>query len=159
MQLLYHTEKYFPMQKIPNKQYFDYVAERIAAGDNVRIRLKGNSMYPLLRNNKEMVVLSPCNVNELKPMDVVLFRYRGDYVLHRIINRKGEQLLMQGDGIYASFEQCCLADVVGIVTKVIRPSGAEISTHSRRWRAISRLWRAFEPLRRFLINNMWRYYW
>ena len=111
------------MKAIPNRLFFDYVAERLSDGDNVRLRLKGNSMFPLLRNNKDVVVLAPCAGEKLVPMDVVLFRYRGDYVLHRIVRREGDRLLMQGDGVYASFEQCMVGDVVGRVIAVCRPSG------------------------------------
>ena len=111
------------MKAIPNKLFFDYVAERLSTGDNVRLRLKGNSMFPLLRNNRDIVVLAPCACEALAPMDVVLFRYRGDYVLHRIVRRNGDSLLMQGDGVYASYEQCTVGDVVGRVVAVCRQSG------------------------------------
>ena len=86
------------MKKVPNNTFFSLVEEEIAEGKPVRFRLKGNSMFPLLRNGKDSVILEKCLPDELKPMDVVLFRYRGSYVLHRIIQRMGDDLLIQGDG-------------------------------------------------------------
>ena len=146
------------MKAIPNRLFFDYVAERLSDGDNVRLRLKGNSMFPLLRNNKDVVVLAPCAGEKLVPMDVVLFRYRGDYVLHRIVRREGDRLLMQGDGVYASFEQCMVGDVVGRVIAVSRPSGRVDSVDGWRWRITSRLWRVVEPLRRCVLKFLYYYF-
>ena len=146
------------MKAIPNRLFFDYVAERLSDGDNVRLRLKGNSMFPLLRNNKDVVVLAPCTGEKLVPMDVVLFRYRGDYVLHRIVRREGDRLLMQGDGVYASYEQCMVGDVVGRVIAVCRPSGRVDSVDGWRWRITSRLWRVVEPLRRCVLKFLYYYF-
>lgn len=146
------------MKAIPNRLFFNYVAERLSDGDNVRLRLKGNSMFPLLRNNKDVVVLAPCVGEKLVPMDVVLFRYRGDYVLHRIVRREGDRLLMQGDGVYASYEQCMVGDVVGRVIAVCRPNGRVDSVDGWRWRIASRLWRVAEPLRRCVLKFLYYYF-
>ena len=100
----------------------------------VILRLKGNSMYPLLRNGKDVVVLGKCPAESLQPMDVVLFRYRGKHVLHRIIRRKGERLLIQGDGSMVAKEECTVDDVVGKVTSVHRPSGKTVSVESWQWK-------------------------
>lgn len=130
------------MKTIPNNLFFAGVEAEIAAGRPVRFRLKGNSMFPLLRNERDEVLLCPCEYKELKPMDVVLFRYRGGHVLHRILRREEDNLLIQGDGVYASFERCRVTDVVGIVREVYRPSAKVLSVDSWRWTLPSRLWRS-----------------
>ena len=81
------------MKKVANDVFFAWVEEGIAQGKTVRFRLKGNSMFPLLRNGKDEVTLEKCPNESLKPMDVVLFRYRGGHVLHRILQRKGKWIL------------------------------------------------------------------
>lgn len=136
------------MKSIPNDFFFAWVEEEIAAGHSVRFRLKGQSMFPLLRNGRDEVKLYPCTQEELKPMDVVLFRYRDKHVLHRIIRREGNNLLIQGDGSYYASEQCTTADVVGIVKEIYRPSGKMISVDSWQWRLSGRLWRSLGILRR-----------
>ena len=118
----------------------------------VRFRLKGNSMYPLLRNGKDVVVLGKCPAESLQPMDVVLFRYRGKHVLHRIILRNGNDLLIQGDGSIVAKEQCTINDVVGKVTGICRPSGKILSVESWKWTLPSRLWRISNPLRVFMLK-------
>lgn len=135
------------MMQISNDQFFAWVEAEIAEGNPVRFRLKGESMFPLLRNGRDIVVLHPCRIEELQPMDVVLFRYRSTYVLHRILRREGEKLLIQGDGSYVTCEECTIADVVGIVRTIIRSSGKQVSVDSWQWLLPSFLWRNMGILR------------
>lgn len=97
-------------------------------------------MFPLLRNDKDEVILHPCQSDELLPMDVVLFRYKGRHLLHRIIRREGAHLLLQGDGSYVAREECSVDDVVGKVRSIVRPSGKVIPVDHWQWRWASRLW-------------------
>ena len=122
----------------------------------VILRLKGNSMYPLLRNGKDVVVLGKCPAESLQPMDVVLFRYRGKHVLHRIIRREGERLLIQGDGSIVAKEECTVDDVVGKVLRICRPSGKEIPVSSWQWTIPSRVWRGLGFLRIWLLRVAYR---
>lgn len=60
------------MRKIPNELFFSRVEAEIAGGHPVKFRLKGWSMFPLLCDGRDEVVLYPCTEDELRPMDVVL---------------------------------------------------------------------------------------
>ena len=140
------------MKKVSNEVFFAWVEEEIAQGKPVCFRLKGNSMFPLLKNGKDSVILEKCSADELKPMDVVLFRYRGSHVLHRIIQRTGDDLLIQGDGSIVAMEQCTVKDVVGRVTGVCRSSGKVLSVNNWKWTLPSRLWRCSNILRKFLLR-------
>lgn len=135
------------MKQIPNDFFFSWVEKEIAEGRNVRFRLKGNSMFPLLRDGRDVVVLYPCTGDELRPMDVVLFRYRGNHLLHRIIRRNDKYFLMQGDGSLVAKEECLASDIVGKVHHVIRLSGKVVPVESWKWRFLSRLWRGLGILR------------
>ena len=128
------------------------VEAEIAEGKAVRFRLKGNSMFPLLRNGKDEVILEKCFPENLRPMDVVLFRYRDGHVLHRILERKGGNLLLQGDGSIAAKEQCTIDDLVGKVTSVHRPSGRIVSVESWKWKFPSRLWRSMGYSRKWILR-------
>jgi hypothetical protein len=140
------------MKNVSNDVFFAWVEEEIAQGKPVRFRLKGNSMFPLLRNMKDSVILEKCSMHDLKPMDVVLFRYRGTHVLHRIIQRTGDDLLIQGDGSIVAMEQCTVNDVVGKVTGICRPSGKIVSVENWKWKLSSRLWRTSNSMRKFLLR-------
>lgn len=135
------------MKTVDNHAFFAWVEAELAEGKAVRFRLKGNSMFPLLRNGKDVVVLEKSSAEALKPMDVVLFRYRGGHVLHRIIRRDGERLLIQGDGSLVAVERCMVDDVVGKVVEVCRPAGKVIGVNHWRWTLPSRLWRTCGPFR------------
>lgn len=140
------------MKIVANNTFFAWVEAEIAADRSVRFRLKGNSMFPLLRNGKDVVVIAKCSPESLKPMDVVLFRYKGKHLLHRIIRREGDQLLIQGDGSMVAMEQCSVVDVVGKVIQVCRPSGRVIPVDSWKWTLPSRLWRGSGFLRKWMLK-------
>ena len=144
------------MRKVSNEMFFAWVEEEIAQGKPVRFRLKGNSMFPLLKNGKDSVILEKCSTDDLKPMDVVLFRYRGSHVLHRIIQRNGDNLLIQGDGSILAMEQCKVKDVVGKVTHVCRPSGQVVSVESLKWTIPSRVWRTSNFIRKWILRISYR---
>ena len=140
------------MKQIPNDLFFAWVESEIAEGRSVKFRLKGNSMFPLLRNGKDEVILEKCFPENLKPMDVILFRYRGAHVLHRIIKRKGNDLLIQGDGSIVAMEHCTINDVVGKVTSICRSSGKTILIESWKWKLYSHLWRRMGCSRKWILK-------
>lgn len=137
---------------IPNALYFFWVEEEIAQGREVRIRHKGTSMLPFLYSDKDEVNLAPCDPATLSPLDVVLFRYKGRHLLHRILRREGERLLLQGDGSLVATEQCLVTDVVARMTYLVRPSGKSLPVTSLRWRVLSRLWVSLRFARRPLLR-------
>ena len=142
------------MKQIPNDLFFAWAEDEISNGRSVRFRLKGDSMFPLLRNGRDEVVLCPCTEEELNPMDVVLFRYKGRHLLHRIIRRDGNRLLIQGDGSYVAKEECCTGDAIGRVQAIVRPSGKTIAVDEWRWRLPSSLWQQVGFLRSPLLRML-----
>jgi phage repressor protein C with HTH and peptisase S24 domain len=121
--------------KISNSAFFAEVEHLISLGQEVTITVRGTSMTPFLHNGRDRVVLVPFSERELTRGTVVLFRYKGRHLLHRIVRRTGEELEIQGDNVYTT-EQATVADVVAVVRKVIRPSGHIIHNGSVRWRVI-----------------------
>ena len=138
--------------QIPNDLFFNWVEGEIAQGRSVQFLLKGVSMYPLIRGGKDKIVLSPCSPGELRPMDVVLFRYRGQHLLHRIIRRDGDLLTIKGDGSYVAMEVCNVCDVIGRVHAVIRPSGKELPVVSWKWKLLSLIWNKMGILRNPILK-------
>ncbi|MDR2474809.1 MAG: S24/S26 family peptidase [Bacteroidales bacterium] len=136
---------------IPNRIFFEEVERLIAAGENVILKMKGESMLPFLREKKDKIVLSPCRREELLPGEVVLFRYHGRHILHRIVGRNEEELLIQGDGSLVNHEKVSTKDVVGIVRSIIRPGGKEIPVHSTLIYKYWHLWYSLLPYRRFIL--------
>lgn len=143
--------------QLANKIFFAYVEEMLAEGREVQLLVKGYSMRPLLRSERDTVVLAPYRGECLQVSDVVLFRYRNRHVLHRIVHIHGDRLTLEGDGNYRLQERCTTADVVAVVQRIIRPSGRVIACQSWRWHLVSRTWRMLPPLaRRYLLAALYR---
>lgn len=62
------------------------IQELIDVGQSVKITITGNSMLPLLRHEKDQVALSSFDGNISKGDLVLIRRFNGAYVLHRIIS-------------------------------------------------------------------------
>lgn len=133
------------MKTIPNDIFFAEVERMLAEGQSAVITVQGNSMRPFMRSGRTQVLLSPCKAEELAAGDVVLFRYRGRHILHRIVNRTQDRLRLAGDGNYRIFEECATADVVAKVVAVIDRKGRQTSCQSRRWRWWSGCWLGLHP--------------
>lgn len=140
------------MKQIPNEIFFTWVEQEIKAGKTVRFRMKGQSMFPLLRNEKDEIILQPFLEDELAPMDVVLFKYKGKHLLHRILKKEGNRLYIQGDGSYIAKEECTTDDVVGKVGAIVRNSNYIMPVESWQWKITSFMWRKTGIFRTFLLQ-------
>ena len=61
----------------------------------------GMSMYPMLRNRRDRVVILPYNGQRLRRGDLPLYlRADGKHVLHRIIAVKRDHYVIRGDNTY-----------------------------------------------------------
>lgn len=138
------------MKIIPNDIFFAQIESELAAGKRVSFKVKGSSMFPFLRDGKDTVQVSPVKRQPVAG-DIVLFKYKGHHVLHRIIKIKGDIHVIQGDGIYASHECCGKEDIVGVVTHISRNGGEPVPVDSFCWRFCSQLWSIFSFARRYLL--------
>ena len=143
------------MKPLPNDIFFAQVESEIAEGRSVRFKVKGSSMFPFLRNEMDEVCLSPLTETP-KKMDIVLFRFNGKHILHRIIDVKDDTYIIQGDGIYMSSEYCKKQDIVGIVTSLHKAGWKPVSTSSGWYKFFSALWFKFRFCRRYLLAILWR---
>jgi len=72
------------------------IKECLASGSDVRMQVTGISMTPILHNLQDTVVLS--KPDNIKKYDIVLHRREnGQYILHRIIKKRGNVLTIAGD--------------------------------------------------------------
>ncbi|GHV71737.1 hypothetical protein FACS189420_7780 [Bacteroidia bacterium] len=139
------------MKYIPNELLFEEAKRLIANKENVIMRGKGSSMYPYLREGKDAVVLSPFQPNELKKGVIALFQHSGRYILHRIVERKINCWVMQGDGVFRSREEVPEQNIIAIVHTVVRSGGKEVSTRSAGARLYWYCWYNVRPFRRYLL--------
>lgn len=137
---------------IANHQLFPEICSMVAAGTHVKIRVRGNSMIPFLFGDRDEVILSPFRDEDLKKGQIVLalLPKENKYVLHRIVERKGEMLTLMGDGNVKGREVCSTADVCAQVGKAVR-NGREVDFTSPLWMRYARWWGSCLALRRYLL--------
>lgn len=82
---------------------------------------KGESMRPYIEGGRDSVILK----HSKHPVvgDIVLAKVSTSYVLHRVVKRNGDQLILRGDGNLHGQEICRTNDVLGKVVSIIRNIG------------------------------------
>ena len=95
------------------------------------------------------ILLKPENLQE---GHVVLAWVEGcRYVVHRIIEINGNQVVLMGDGNIAGIEHCRLDEVAALAINVVTPKGKHHPLYSP-WRVrASRLWWRLLPVRRWIL--------
>lgn len=112
---------------------------------------KGNSMYPLIRQGKDVLIIKKCNTR-LKKMDVPLYkRESGQYVLHRIVKVNSNDYVIRGDNTYSNETGIRDDQILGVLSGVIR-DGKEISVNSLSYKIYSYFWYYTYYLRKIIIK-------
>lgn len=137
--------------KVNNLVLFNQIAEKVASGCSVRFKVKGNSMNPILVHDRDEVIVSPFNDEELVRGVLVLGKDSKERVLlHRVLKREGDMLTLMGDGNWNLKETVPVHDVAGIVKAVVRKGkvwdAASFSMH-----IYVAVWLAMLPVRRYLL--------
>jgi len=129
---------------LPNEVLLGEVARLLGEGREVVITPKGRSMLPFIRGEVDRVKLR--HPDELKVGDIVLAHFGGRYVMHRIIEIKGDKITLMGDGNLKETELGERSEVNGIVTEIIK-FGNRRSKPGKAW-----LWRHSLFFRKYLLK-------
>ncbi len=114
-------------------------------------KTRGVSMEPMLRQNRDLVVLETPTAR-LKPYDVALYKRGTALVLHRVLQVKEDHYLIRGDNTY-SMEKVPDDAVLGVLTSFQR-KGKQISVTNGRYQLYVKLWCAIYPLRFLAVKGM-----
>ncbi len=138
-----------PRHELPNDAWLGEVSQMLREGKPYAIYVKGYSMRPFIEHTRDRVFLEKRDSYSVG--DAVLAQIApGHYVLHRIIEKQGDRLMLQGDGNLKQVEHCLEQDVSGVVTQYIRPHRTIPADDPKLVRRI-RLWRRLRPIRRYLL--------
>ena len=136
-------------KEMPNDAWLGEVSKMLNEGKPYAIFVKGYSMRPFIEHTRDRVFLEKRNKYEVG--DAVLAQIApGHYVLHRIIEKNGDNLTLQGDGNLKGVELCKEQDVSGVVTQYIRPNRTIPADDPKLIRRI-KLWRKLRPIRKYLL--------
>lgn len=134
---------------MPNDILFPEIARLVSEGKSVCIRVKGRSMLPFIRGDRDDVVLE--SAGDFGLGDIVLAELSpGAYVLHRVVAMDGQKLTLMGDGNLKGREHCLRSDVKALATEVIK-DGRSYDCRSRASRLKARVWGLLLPVRRYLL--------
>lgn len=143
--------KYTDITQLPASEFFGAVEQMLSDGYDVEFTVTGNSMWPLLSDKRDSVIISSCDEQAIKLGDTVLYcPIHEKYLLHRIVLIKNGKFSAAGDGncFYdGTFSTDC---IVGRVTAYIR-KGKKYSANSFAMRMWSFCWRVLFPLRKILL--------
>jgi len=129
----------------PDEQNLAQVLPLLDEGKVVVLKqLKGNSMLPFIRGEKDSVRLR--KPEGVKVGDIVLAVFCGRPIVHRVIAINGTKVTLMGDGNLEGTEKGNLSDVLGIVDQIISPSGR------CRKPGKGRVWRRLLPVRKYLLK-------
>jgi len=133
---------------IQNDLFFRELSNRIADGERVRIRAKGNSMLPFIRDGKDEIVLEKTSYNSFQKGRLLLIKMPNEnYILHRVKKISGNNILLNGDGNLLLFENCSRENAIAEATEVIR-NGKSIKVGHFHWELYRLLWPKNYLLRR-----------
>ncbi len=121
----------------------------VIAQDGVYVSTtSGVSMYPMLRDRRDTVIIEPYQ-GRLKKYDVPLY-HRGDkYVLHRIVKVLPEGYVICGDNCLKKEYGISDREIIGVLTGFYR-DGKEIDMNGYGYRCYARIWVWLYPFRAFI---------
>lgn len=112
----------------------------------------GTSMLPLLRQNRDLMVIEKKGPGRCKKYDAVLYRRpSGEYVMHRILKVCGDSYVICGDNRWDREFGVPDEWILGVLTAVIR-DGKEIPVTDWKYRCYVHLWCDFFFLRSGIIR-------
>lgn len=87
-----------PTINIPNALYFEEICQRLRQKRGVKIRVRGRSMEPFLKDGQGFVIFNALpDDHRFRRGELMLFVYGDKYIMHRVHRIKGDTLYMKGD--------------------------------------------------------------
>ena len=131
------------------------IAKLISEGRTVTITAKGYSMNPFIVHMEDQITLGPWKDKDIRRGAVALVKdVRGNYLIHRIIKRKGNRILLMGDGHLGIRENAFTENIIGLMTSVTK-KGRSYPVTGPVWRLYSFIWTLLRHVRRYPLA-LWR---
>lgn len=106
----------------------------------------GVSMYPMLRNRRDTIIVKPYE-GRLEKYDVPLYKRGTNYILHRIIEVRPESYVIRGDNCIPKEYDINDEKILGVLTGFYRGS-KYVDMNGWKYKCYSRVWVAIYPIRR-----------
>lgn len=106
----------------------------------------GWSMYPMLRDRRDTIVVKPVK-ERLNKYDVALYKRNGRYVLHRVIRVLPDSYVICGDNCIQKEQGIRDEQILGVLTGFYRGE-RQINMAGKAYRLYARTWGLTRPVRR-----------
>ena len=123
--------------------------EVLARDGRLVYKTKGTSMEPMLRQNRDLVIIRVPE-GRLSRYDVALYRRGRSYVLHRVMDVRDGYYLIRGDNTFF-MEQVPDSDVIGVLEAFVR-KGKQHGVDEPGYRTYVSAWHAIYPVRAALFR-------
>lgn len=122
----------------------------VSGGGSVRLDVKGNSMMPLIRDEKDAVLLK--KAEDIQLYDVVLFKKdNGRIALHRIVEITDDTYTIIGDNQYR-FDRRIRNDQ--LIAKAVEVQRGKRCIGEKSIRKFGTFWYATYPIRNFTRRGL-----
>ncbi|MBR4287736.1 MAG: hypothetical protein IKT55_08545 [Clostridia bacterium] len=136
---------------LPNDIFCPAIQEMLSEGMDVEFTITGNSMWPLLKHERDTITLTLCNGENVKKGDIILFEaLPSKYLLHRATGVSKSSFESTGDRNTfrdGTFPKAC---IIGKAVKITR-KGKSRKTKSPLIRLYSFFWMNTYPLRKPIL--------
>ncbi len=124
--------------------------EDILERDGILVyKTKGYSMRPLLRENRDIVIIEKKQPGKrLNKYDVALYKTGEKYVLHRVVGVRYDGYDIRGDNTFR-LEDVHDEEIIGVL-KNIQRNGKTINVSDKKYMRYVRFWNCVYPVRNFL---------
>lgn len=111
----------------------------------------GDSMMPLIKQDRDLVIIKPVH-GRLKKYDVPLYRRdSGQYVLHRILKVRKQDYVICGDNRWSKEYGITDRHIIGILTGVVRNKKTILVT-DKKYKFYVHLWCDLFPIRALIVR-------
>lgn len=128
-------------------------------GHSVEIHPQGSSMFPLLTEGRDSVIIQALDGKVPKKGDILLYQRNSELlVLHRVCRARQEGYYFVGDNQTEVEGPLDSSQLLAIVTQ-IRRKGRLFSVKHPVYLVVSRAWLFVRPIRHFIsrpIGTLWR---
>jgi len=136
---------------IPAEKLFPLIEELLRGGQDVVISARGNSMFPLIRSDKDRVKLVATTYDAIKKGDVALIRRDdGAYVIHRVCRKTPVSFNMVGDH-QRGIEGPLKPDQLIALVDEVRRGDRTIRRGSMLWTLFAHIWLILRPVRQPML--------
>ena len=126
------------MNKVSMTEIVPLLKEVISGGGKFSFKVTGGSMFPLLIEGRDSVILE--KIHTLKAGDIILYqRDDGNYVLHRIVKIKNGELYLCGDAQFVIEYPIRYDQVIAVACAIVR-NGETIKVSNPKYKFYTKVW-------------------